>query len=136
RKSSSGSAEMKAGSMAWRKSKPCVAHLPEGTNTCSSWGLEKGYCRTALGKMSRPGGRGLTFRSILAKPSPLDARSLASWKSSLRERLVSITEPLSSALSQNSSPLRCSPASRKSPVDLSSIPAMSLLPDWASPPRM
>lgn len=55
----------------------------------------------ALGKRSRPGGRGLTFRSILAKPSPLDARSLASWKSSLRERLVSITERLPREQSQS-----------------------------------
>uniref|UniRef100_A0A672SCT9 Uncharacterized protein n=1 Tax=Sinocyclocheilus grahami TaxID=75366 RepID=A0A672SCT9_SINGR len=54
----------------------------------------------------------LTLRSILAKPNALDALSLASWKSSLSERLVSITERL--------------PASRKSPVDFSSMPAISL----------
>uniref|UniRef100_A0A3B4T2E0 Uncharacterized protein n=1 Tax=Seriola dumerili TaxID=41447 RepID=A0A3B4T2E0_SERDU len=96
----------------------------------------------------------LTLRSILAKPRALDARSLASWKSSLSDRLVSITDRLeeskgsrfktpavlSSALSQNSLPLFCRPASRNSPVDLSNIPAMSLprksFPDWASPPRM
>lgn len=36
----------------------------------------------------------LTLRSILAKPNALDALSLASWKSSLSERLVSITERL------------------------------------------
>uniref|UniRef100_A0A3Q3MWV5 Uncharacterized protein n=1 Tax=Mastacembelus armatus TaxID=205130 RepID=A0A3Q3MWV5_9TELE len=83
---------------------------------------------------------------ILAKPRALDARSLASWNSSLSDRLVSITDRLeeskgsnavmSSALSQNSLPLFCRPESRNSPVDLSSIPAMSLFPDWASPPRM
>uniref|UniRef100_A0A8C2HDE5 Uncharacterized protein n=2 Tax=Cyprinus carpio TaxID=7962 RepID=A0A8C2HDE5_CYPCA len=55
----------------------------------------------------------LTLRSILAKPNALDALSLASWKSSLSERLVSITE-------------RLQPASRKSPVDFSSMPAISL----------
>uniref|UniRef100_A0AAX7U0H9 Uncharacterized protein n=1 Tax=Astatotilapia calliptera TaxID=8154 RepID=A0AAX7U0H9_ASTCA len=85
----------------------------------------------------------LTLRSILAKPRALDARSLASWNSSLRDRLVSTTDRLqklkavlSSALSQNSLSLFFRPASRNSPVDLSSIPAMSLFPDWASPPRM
>uniref|UniRef100_A0A3B4ZM28 Uncharacterized protein n=1 Tax=Stegastes partitus TaxID=144197 RepID=A0A3B4ZM28_9TELE len=92
----------------------------------------------------------LTLRSILAKPRALDARSLASWNSSLSDRLVSITDRLgknkkavlSSALSQNSLPLFCRPASRNSPVDFSSIPAMSLFtyqksfPDWASPPRI
>uniref|UniRef100_A0A4W6EFH4 Uncharacterized protein n=1 Tax=Lates calcarifer TaxID=8187 RepID=A0A4W6EFH4_LATCA len=93
----------------------------------------------------------LTLRSILAKPRALDARSLASWNSSFSDRLVSITDRyspylisseavLSSALSQNSFPLFCRPASRKSPVDLSNILAMSLprksFPDWASPPRM
>uniref|UniRef100_A0A8C9YLU1 Uncharacterized protein n=1 Tax=Sander lucioperca TaxID=283035 RepID=A0A8C9YLU1_SANLU len=92
----------------------------------------------------------LTLRSILAKPRALDARSLASWNSSLSDRLVSITDRLqeskrcnavlSSAHSQNSLPLFCRPASRNSPVDLSSIPAISLqrksFPDWASPPRI
>uniref|UniRef100_A0A3Q3Q4M0 Uncharacterized protein n=1 Tax=Monopterus albus TaxID=43700 RepID=A0A3Q3Q4M0_MONAL len=84
--------------------------------------------------------------------SALDARSLASWNSSLRDRLkfkpyyslylISSEAVLSSALSQNSLPLFCRPASRNSPVDFSSIPAMSLsthqksFPDWASPPRM
>uniref|UniRef100_A0A3Q0SRD3 Uncharacterized protein n=1 Tax=Amphilophus citrinellus TaxID=61819 RepID=A0A3Q0SRD3_AMPCI len=75
----------------------------------------------------------LTLRSILAKPRALDARSLASWNSDLRDRLVSITDRLekskavlSSALSQNSLSLFFRPASRNSPVDLSSIPAMSL----------
>ena len=42
--------------------------------------------------------------------------------------LISSEALLSSALCQNSFPLRCRPASRKSPVDFSSIPAMSL---WA-----
>uniref|UniRef100_A0A3Q3G8K5 Uncharacterized protein n=1 Tax=Labrus bergylta TaxID=56723 RepID=A0A3Q3G8K5_9LABR len=89
----------------------------------------------------------LTLRSILAKPRALDARSLASWNSSLSDRLVSITDRnikylisseavLSSAHSQNSLPLFCRPASRNSPVDFSSIPAISLFPDCASPPRM
>uniref|UniRef100_A0A3P8Y6L6 Uncharacterized protein n=1 Tax=Esox lucius TaxID=8010 RepID=A0A3P8Y6L6_ESOLU len=80
----------------------------------------------------------LTLRSILAKPKALDARSLASWKSSLSDRLVSITDRLErqTPLSQNSSPLLCRPASRKSPVDFKSIPAMSLFPDCASPPRI
>uniref|UniRef100_A0A3Q1F6A9 Uncharacterized protein n=1 Tax=Acanthochromis polyacanthus TaxID=80966 RepID=A0A3Q1F6A9_9TELE len=91
--------------------------------------------------------RSLTLRSILAKPRALDALSLASWNSSLSDRLpfnppylISSEAVLSSALSQNSLPLFCRPASRNSPVDLSSIPAMSLqrksFPDWASPPRM
>uniref|UniRef100_A0A8C4HHY0 Uncharacterized protein n=1 Tax=Dicentrarchus labrax TaxID=13489 RepID=A0A8C4HHY0_DICLA len=78
----------------------------------------------------------LTLRSILAKPRALEALSLASWNSSLSDRLA----VLSSAHSQNSLPLFCRPASRNSPVDLSSIPAISLqrksFPDWASPPRM
>uniref|UniRef100_A0A3Q2FRY3 Uncharacterized protein n=1 Tax=Cyprinodon variegatus TaxID=28743 RepID=A0A3Q2FRY3_CYPVA len=85
--------------------------------------------------------------SKLFSPKALDARSLASWNSSFKERLVSITErltkkkkaaALSSALSQNSLPLFSKPASRNSPVDSSSIPAMLLQssPDWASPPRM
>uniref|UniRef100_A0A3P9MJ89 Uncharacterized protein n=1 Tax=Oryzias latipes TaxID=8090 RepID=A0A3P9MJ89_ORYLA len=94
----------------------------------------------------------LALRSILAKPRALDALSLASWNNSLSDRLVSITDRLgrkrscsktavlSSALSQNSLPLFCSPASRNSPVDSSSIPAMKThqksSPDWASPPRM
>uniref|UniRef100_A0A3Q3WMK9 Uncharacterized protein n=1 Tax=Mola mola TaxID=94237 RepID=A0A3Q3WMK9_MOLML len=97
------------------------AAAPQGTKTCSS-------------------------SNILAKPRALDARSLASWNSSLSDRLVSITDRLketkmlSSALSQNSLPLFCRPTSRNSPVDLSSIPAISLsdqksFPDWASPPR-
>lgn len=102
----------------------------------------------------------LTLRSILAKPRALDARSLASWNSSLSDRLVSITDRLkgskglklknlyqakkretqiyhppyrissdavlSSALSQNSLPLFLRPTSRNPPVDLSSIPAISL----------
>lgn len=38
--------------------------------------------------------RSLTLRSILAKPRALDARSLASWNSSLSDRLVSITDRL------------------------------------------
>uniref|UniRef100_A0A8C3A950 Uncharacterized protein n=1 Tax=Cyclopterus lumpus TaxID=8103 RepID=A0A8C3A950_CYCLU len=54
--------------------------------------------------------------------------------------LISSEAVLSSAHSQNSLPLFCKPASRNSPVDLSSIPAISLqrksFPDWASPPRM
>uniref|UniRef100_A0A3B3VA55 Uncharacterized protein n=2 Tax=Poecilia TaxID=8080 RepID=A0A3B3VA55_9TELE len=69
--------------------------------------------------------------NILAKPRALDARSLASWNNSFKERLA----VLSSALSQNSLPLFCKPASRNSPVDSSSIPAM-FSPDCASPPRM
>uniref|UniRef100_A0A8C5BHQ0 Uncharacterized protein n=1 Tax=Gadus morhua TaxID=8049 RepID=A0A8C5BHQ0_GADMO len=82
-----------------------------------------------------------TLRSILANPRALDARSLASWNSSLRERLfprrppphlISSEAVLSSALCQNSLPLCCRPASRKSPVDFSSIPAMSL-PTCSSP---
>ena len=40
--------------------------------------------------------------------------------------LISSEAVLSSALSQNSLPLFCNPASRNSPVDSSSIPAMSL----------
>uniref|UniRef100_A0A7N6ABG4 Uncharacterized protein n=1 Tax=Anabas testudineus TaxID=64144 RepID=A0A7N6ABG4_ANATE len=78
------------------------------------------------------------LRSCRMRPRALDARSLASWNSSLSDRLVSMTDPLS----QNSLPLFCRPESRNSPVDLSSIPAMSLsthqksFPDWASPPRM
>uniref|UniRef100_A0A671XQ30 Uncharacterized protein n=1 Tax=Sparus aurata TaxID=8175 RepID=A0A671XQ30_SPAAU len=88
--------------------------------------------------------RSLTLRSILAKPRALDARSLASWNSSLSDRLVSITDRLqeskvlSSALSQNSLSLFWRPASRNSPVDLSSIPGtdQKSFPDWASPPRM
>uniref|UniRef100_A0A8C7XIW9 Uncharacterized protein n=1 Tax=Oryzias sinensis TaxID=183150 RepID=A0A8C7XIW9_9TELE len=75
-----------------------------------------------------------TLTYILAKPKALDALSLASWNNSLSDRLVSITDRLgrkgravlSSALSQNSLPLFCSPASRNSPVDSSSIPAMLL----------
>uniref|UniRef100_A0A8B9HUS5 Uncharacterized protein n=1 Tax=Astyanax mexicanus TaxID=7994 RepID=A0A8B9HUS5_ASTMX len=58
-----------------------------------------------------------TFLNILAKPSALDARSLASWKSSFRDRLVSITDRLKAVLE---------PTSRNSPVDLSSMPAISL----------
>uniref|UniRef100_A0A3Q2P212 Uncharacterized protein n=1 Tax=Fundulus heteroclitus TaxID=8078 RepID=A0A3Q2P212_FUNHE len=80
---------------------------------------------------------------ILAKPRALDARSLASWNSSFKERLRMCCRPnlisseavLSSALSQNSLPLFCKPASRNSPVDSSSIPAM-FSPDCSSPPRM
>uniref|UniRef100_A0A8B9Y8B5 Uncharacterized protein n=1 Tax=Bos mutus grunniens TaxID=30521 RepID=A0A8B9Y8B5_BOSMU len=71
-----------------------------------------------------------TFLSILANPSALEARSLASWKSSFSARLTSITDLLpallSSALVQNSAQLSCKPDSRKLPVDFSSIPAMSL----------
>uniref|UniRef100_A0A673C7U2 Uncharacterized protein n=1 Tax=Sphaeramia orbicularis TaxID=375764 RepID=A0A673C7U2_9TELE len=92
----------------------------------------------------------LTLRSIFAKPKALDARSLASWNSSLSDRLksndcvlhylISSEAVLSSALSQNLLLLFCRPASRNSPVDFSSIPAMSTnqksFPDWASPPRM
>lgn len=36
----------------------------------------------------------LTLRSILANPRAFDARSLASWNSSLSDRLVSITDRL------------------------------------------
>uniref|UniRef100_A0A8C1WRF7 Uncharacterized protein n=1 Tax=Cyprinus carpio TaxID=7962 RepID=A0A8C1WRF7_CYPCA len=57
----------------------------------------------------------LTLRSILAKPNALDALSLASWKSSLSERLTHLIS--SEAVL---------PASRKSPVDFSSMPAISL----------
>uniref|UniRef100_A0A8C6M615 Uncharacterized protein n=1 Tax=Nothobranchius furzeri TaxID=105023 RepID=A0A8C6M615_NOTFU len=71
---------------------------PQGTKTCSS-------------------------SNILAKPR----------NSSFSERLVSITDRLhksntvlSSALSQNLLPLFSRPASRNSPVDSSSIPAMLL----------
>uniref|UniRef100_A0A3P9QJ47 Uncharacterized protein n=1 Tax=Poecilia reticulata TaxID=8081 RepID=A0A3P9QJ47_POERE len=76
--------------------------------------------------------------NILAKPRALDARSLASWNNSFKERLLNLISSeavLSSALSQNSLPLFCKPASRNSPVDSSSIPAM-FSPDCASPPRM
>uniref|UniRef100_A0A672J2X5 Uncharacterized protein n=1 Tax=Salarias fasciatus TaxID=181472 RepID=A0A672J2X5_SALFA len=131
---------------------------PQGTKTWSSskpgiWTWGRGCCgfRFQEGENSSP--LPLTLRSILAKPRALDARSLASWNSSFSERLVSITEQhplhlissdavLSSALSQNSLSLFCRPTSRNSPVDLSSIPAMSGLtyqksfPDCASPPRM
>uniref|UniRef100_A0A673KRZ2 Uncharacterized protein n=1 Tax=Sinocyclocheilus rhinocerous TaxID=307959 RepID=A0A673KRZ2_9TELE len=76
----------------------------QGTNT---W--KKGHIMTELLSTLLGGEREL---HILAKPNALDALSLASWKSSLSERLVSITERL--------------PASRKSPVDFSSMPAISL----------
>uniref|UniRef100_A0A3B4YUJ1 Uncharacterized protein n=1 Tax=Seriola lalandi dorsalis TaxID=1841481 RepID=A0A3B4YUJ1_SERLL len=105
-----------------------------GTKTCSSSNL----CCCGFLFQGRESSEllPLTLRSILAKPRALDARSLASWKSSLSDRLA----VLSSALSQNSLSLFCRPASRNSPVDLSNIPAMSLprksFPDWASPPRM
>uniref|UniRef100_A0A8C7J773 Uncharacterized protein n=1 Tax=Oncorhynchus kisutch TaxID=8019 RepID=A0A8C7J773_ONCKI len=113
----------------------------QGTNTSSSSSPGIWTCRQSGRQVRRKWGEkkkllSLTLRSILAKPRALDALSLASWNSSLSDRLVSITDRLtylissetvlSSALSQNSSPLLCRPASRKSPVDLSSIPAISL----------
>uniref|UniRef100_A0A8D2HHX6 Uncharacterized protein n=1 Tax=Urocitellus parryii TaxID=9999 RepID=A0A8D2HHX6_UROPR len=85
----------------------------------------------------------LTFLNILANPSAFEALSLASWKSSLSARLISITDLLpallSSALVQNSAQLSCKPNSRKLPVDFSSIPKDSYqksFPACASPPRM
>uniref|UniRef100_A0A8C7RPD8 Uncharacterized protein n=1 Tax=Oncorhynchus mykiss TaxID=8022 RepID=A0A8C7RPD8_ONCMY len=109
----------------------------QGTNTSSSSSPGIWTCRQSERKWGKTKTAvSLTLRSILAKPRALDALSLASWNSSLSDRLVSITDRLtylissetvlSSALSQNSSPLLCRPASRKSPVDLSSIPAISL----------
>nr|AAA19779.1 TFIIi-associated transactivator factor p17 [Mus musculus] len=86
-----------------------------------------------------------SFLSILAKPRALEALSLASWKSSLSARLISMTDllsssaaPLSSALVHSSAQLSCRPDSRKLPVDFSSIPAMSQksFPACASPPRI
>uniref|UniRef100_A0A8C6H504 Uncharacterized protein n=1 Tax=Mus spicilegus TaxID=10103 RepID=A0A8C6H504_MUSSI len=82
----------------------------------------------------------LTFLSILAKPRALEALSLASWKSSLSARLISMTDllssaaPLSSALVHSSAQLSCRPDSRKLPVDFSSIPKS--FPACASPPRI
>uniref|UniRef100_A0A668A9P4 Uncharacterized protein n=1 Tax=Myripristis murdjan TaxID=586833 RepID=A0A668A9P4_9TELE len=87
----------------------------------SSGSLEQSFPAAGT-KTSKRSLQSLTLRSIFAKPRALDARSLASWKSSLSDRLA----VLSSALSQNSLSLFCRPASRKSPVDLSSIPAISL----------
>uniref|UniRef100_A0A3P8T1I9 Uncharacterized protein n=1 Tax=Amphiprion percula TaxID=161767 RepID=A0A3P8T1I9_AMPPE len=112
---SSGSLEQSlpaAGTKTWSSSKPV---------------RRQRYCGFLFQGSANSSLRSLTLRSILAN--------------SLSDRLVSITDPvLSSALSQNSLPLFCRPASRNSPVDLSSIPAMSLqrksFPDWASPPRM
>uniref|UniRef100_A0A8D2GHS8 Uncharacterized protein n=1 Tax=Theropithecus gelada TaxID=9565 RepID=A0A8D2GHS8_THEGE len=90
----------------------------------------------------------LTFLNILANPSALEALSLASWKSSFRARLISITDLLSnlisseallsSALVQNSAQLSCKPNSKKLPVDFSSIPDsyQKSFPACASPPRM
>uniref|UniRef100_A0AAQ5XJ51 Uncharacterized protein n=1 Tax=Amphiprion ocellaris TaxID=80972 RepID=A0AAQ5XJ51_AMPOC len=112
---SSGSLEQSlpaAGTKTWSSSKPV---------------RRQRYCGFLFQGSANSSLRSLTLRSILAKPRALDALSLASWNSSLSDRLVSITDPvLSSALSQNSLPLFCRPASRNSPVDLSSIPAMSL----------
>uniref|UniRef100_A0A8D3A3J7 Uncharacterized protein n=1 Tax=Scophthalmus maximus TaxID=52904 RepID=A0A8D3A3J7_SCOMX len=124
---------------------------PLGTKTCKKTGSQINCNVCPVVAFGFKGVRNsslpsLTLRSILAKPRALDARSLASWNSSLSDRLkcepsfppylISSEAVLSSALSQNSLPLFCKPASRNSPVDLSSIPAMSLFPDWASPPRM
>uniref|UniRef100_A0A8C9HUX9 Uncharacterized protein n=1 Tax=Piliocolobus tephrosceles TaxID=591936 RepID=A0A8C9HUX9_9PRIM len=89
----------------------------------------------------------LTFLNILANPSALEALSLASWKSSFRARLISMTDLLpsgfkatllSSALVQNSAQLSCKPNSKKLPVDFSSIPDsyQKSFPACASPPRM
>uniref|UniRef100_A0A673ZCV6 Uncharacterized protein n=1 Tax=Salmo trutta TaxID=8032 RepID=A0A673ZCV6_SALTR len=110
------------------RSRWCIrAH---GTNTSSSSSPGIWTCRQTEANWGQTKTAvSLTLRSILANPRALDALSLASWNSSLSDRLtyrISSETVLSSALSQNSSPLFCRPVSRKSPVDLSSIPAMSL----------
>uniref|UniRef100_A0A452FYA7 Uncharacterized protein n=1 Tax=Capra hircus TaxID=9925 RepID=A0A452FYA7_CAPHI len=107
-----------------------------GTNTCK---FSKTSRRSLTGAESM---NSAAISSILANPSALEARSLASWKSSFSARLTSITDLLpallSSALFQNSVQLSCKPASRKLPVDFSSIPDsyQKSFPACASPPRM
>uniref|UniRef100_A0A7N4NTN3 Uncharacterized protein n=1 Tax=Sarcophilus harrisii TaxID=9305 RepID=A0A7N4NTN3_SARHA len=75
----------------------------------------------------------LTFLSILAKPSALEALSL-------QFDLISSEAVLSSALVQNSAQLSCRPQSKNPPVDFSSIPAIKSyqnnFPACASPPLM
>uniref|UniRef100_A0A3B4DH68 Uncharacterized protein n=1 Tax=Pygocentrus nattereri TaxID=42514 RepID=A0A3B4DH68_PYGNA len=144
---SSGSLEHSFPAAAFRSCRiveRCSIRL-QGTNTWSSskpgiWTCRKRQDQLNGNVSSRSPGS-LTLRSILAKPSALDARSRASWNSSLRKRLASITHRLrgllQSAPSKNSSQLFHRPTSRKSPVDLSSMPThQKSFPDWASPPRM
>uniref|UniRef100_A0A671QDY8 Uncharacterized protein n=1 Tax=Sinocyclocheilus anshuiensis TaxID=1608454 RepID=A0A671QDY8_9TELE len=59
--------------------------------------------------------KGTPLVNLNSAPNALDALSLASWKSSLSERLTHLIS--SEAVL---------PASRKSPVDFSSMPAISL----------
>uniref|UniRef100_A0A8C4MP35 Uncharacterized protein n=1 Tax=Equus asinus TaxID=9793 RepID=A0A8C4MP35_EQUAS len=109
-----------------------------GTNTCKfskpgicTWKRNNPKSLTGAESMNSA-----AISSILANPSALEALSLASWKSSFRARLISMTDLLvhlisseallSSALVQNSAQLSCKPNSKKLPVDFSSIPAMSL----------
>uniref|UniRef100_A0A3Q2Z0T2 Uncharacterized protein n=1 Tax=Hippocampus comes TaxID=109280 RepID=A0A3Q2Z0T2_HIPCM len=109
----------------------------KGTNTCSSSRMNHTLTKSAQSLLSFKVTLQLTLRSILAKPRALDARSLRLGGFE-NPYLISSEAVLSSALSQNSSPFFCRPASRNSPVDLSSIPDANQksFPDWASPPRM
>uniref|UniRef100_A0A3P8V1L6 Uncharacterized protein n=1 Tax=Cynoglossus semilaevis TaxID=244447 RepID=A0A3P8V1L6_CYNSE len=104
----------------------------DSSSAISSGSLEQSLPTAAF----RKGTKICSSSNILANPRALDARSRASWNNSFRDRLAE----LSSALSKNSLPLFCRPASRNSPVDLRSIPAIGThqksFPDWASPPRM
>lgn len=68
----------------------------------------------------------LTLRSILAKPSALDALSLASWNSSLRDRLVSMTDRLQGP---KSSKLKPPKNINKRLKQKCNIPLIFLLPD-------
>ncbi|CAH7307645.1 unknown_gene_11992 [Phodopus roborovskii] len=122
-----------------------------GTNTMeetkgsgNTMGLTLTYCfalRTSRSSWTEADStNSAAISSILAKPRALEALSRASWKSSLRARLISMTDLLSSAAPLSSGPvhssaqLSCRPDSRKLPVDFSSIPKS--FPACASPPRM